>query len=187
MNIGVAITGSFCTCEQILAQLEKMVEAGHNVIPIVSKAVLKTDTRFGKAEDFIAKIEAICGKKVVKNIVEAEPLGPQNKIDVLAIAPCTGNTLAKLANGLSDDAVTMAAKAHMRNYKPLVIAISSNDGLGLNMQNIAKLMNEKGVYFVPFRQDSPTKKPKSLISDLDLLLDTIMLANKNEQIQPILI
>ena len=187
MNIGVAITGSFCTCEQILTQLEKMVEAGYNVIPIVSKAVLETDTRFGKAEEFIAKIEVICGNNVVKNIVEAEPLGPQNKIDVLAIAPCTGNTLAKLANGLSDDAVTMASKAHMRNYKPLVIAISTNDGLGLNMQNIAKLMNEKGVYFVPFRQDSPTKKPKSLISDLDLLLDTIMLASKNEQIQPIII
>ncbi|MGN0798395.1 MAG: dipicolinate synthase subunit B [Christensenellales bacterium] len=187
MNIGIAITGSFCTCENILAQLEKMVKLGHNIIPIISKTVATTDTRFGTAKEFVEKIEKICGKSAVKTIVEAEPLGPQNKIDVLAIAPCTGNTLAKIANGLSDDAVTMASKAHMRNYKPLVVAISTNDGLGLNMQNIAKLMNEKKVFFVPFRQDSPTKKPKSLVADLDLLLDTILLAKDGEQIQPVLI
>lgn len=187
MNVGIAITGSFCTCEQILTQLEKIVAAGHKVIPIVSKSVLETDTRFGRAADFLAKIEKICGEKIVKTIVEAEPLGPQNKIDVLAVAPCTGNTIAKLANGLSDDAVTMASKAHMRNYKPLVIAISTNDALGLNMKNIATLMNGKNIFFVPFGQDAPTKKPKSLISDLDLLLDTILFASKNEQIQPILI
>ena len=187
MNIGIAITGSFCTCENILTQLEKMIKMGHNIIPIISKTVANTDTRFGTAKEFVEKVERICGKRAVRTIVEAEPLGPQNKIDVLAIAPCTGNTLAKIANGLSDDAVTMASKAHMRNYKPLVIAISTNDGLGLNMQNIAKLMNEKKVFFVPFRQDSPTKKPKSLVADLDLLLDTILLAKEGEQIQPVLI
>lgn len=187
MNIGIAITGSFCTYSNILEQIKVLVDKGHNILPIVSKEVLSTDTRFGKAGEFLEKLENITNNKVIKNIVEAEPLGPNNMIDVLAVAPCTGNTLAKLANGISDDAVTMSAKSHMRNYKPLVIAISTNDALGLNMQNLAKLFNAKNVYFVPFRQDSPFKKPKSLISDLSLLLDTIEKANNNEQIQPIML
>ena len=187
MNIGIAITGSFCTYSNILEQIKLLVDKGHNVVPIVSKEVFGTDTRFGKARDFLDKIEKTTGNNIIHTIVDAEPLGPNNKIDVLAVAPCTGNTLAKLANGLSDDAVTMSAKSHMRNYKPLVIAISTNDGLGLNMQNLAKLLNAKNVYFVPFRQDAPQKKPKSLIADLELLLPTIEKAQKNEQIQPIIL
>ena len=187
MNIGLGITGSFCTYKQILETAENLTKNNHNVIPIVSNAVLNMDTRFGKAEDFILKLKEITGNEIVSTIVEAEPLGPKNVIDVLAIAPCTGNTLSKLANGISDDAVTMSAKAHMRNYKPLVISVSTNDGLGLNLQNIAKLLNEKDVYFVPFRQDDPIKKPKSLISDLNLLEKTIESAVKHEQIQPLLL
>lgn len=187
MNIGIAITGSFCTYSQIIKIIKEIKEKGNNIIPIVSKEVLLTNTRFGKASDFIKEIEELTEHKVVSNIVEAEPLGPSNSIDVLAIAPCTGNTLAKLANGLSDDAVTMSAKAHMRNYKPLVIGISTNDALGLNLQNIAKLLNAKNVFFVPFRQDSPESKPKSMIADFSMLYETILKAQKKEQIQPLVL
>ncbi len=187
MNIGLAITGSFCTYSQILEQIKFLVEKGNNVIPIVSNEVFSIDTRFGNANEFINKLEEITKNKVVHTIVEAEPLGPKNAIDVLAIAPCTGNTLAKLANGLSDDAVTMSSKAHMRNYKPLVIGLSTNDALGLNLQNIAKLMNAKNVFFIPFRQDAPNTKPKSMIADFSLLYDTILSAIENKQIQPIIL
>ncbi len=187
MNIGLAITGSFCTYAKILEIIENLVKDGYNVIPIVSDAVVKYDTRFGNASAFLEKLRTLTGNEIVTNIVEAEPLGPKNMIDVLAVAPCTGNTLSKIANGISDDAVTMSAKAHMRNYKPLVIAVSSNDALGLNMANLSKLFNAKEVYFVPFRQDDPIKKPKSLISDLKLLKKTIQMAEKKQQIQPVLL
>ena len=187
MNIGLCITGSFCTYNRIKQTIKELTEKGHNVLPIVSSAVLSMDTRFGKAQDFISDFEALTGHKVVSTIVAAEPLGPQGAIDVLVIAPCTGNTLSKIANGISDDAVTMSAKAHMRNYKPLVIAISTNDALGLNMKNIATLMNAKNVYFVPFSQDDPVKKPKSLISNLDMLEDTIEQAMLGKQLQPVLL
>ncbi len=187
MKIGLAITGSFCTYEKILEQIDLLIEKGHSVLPIVSSVVKNLDTRFGKADEFIKKIEEKTGKKVVCDIVGAEPLGPSNAFEVLAIAPCTGNTLSKIATGISDDAVTMATKAHMRNYKPLVIAISTNDALGLNMKNIATLLNEKNVYFVPFKQDDPIKKPKSMIADLNLLLPTIEEALKGKQIQPIIL
>ncbi len=187
MKIGLAITGSFCTYEKILEQVDILTSLGHTIIPIVSKAVKNLDTRFGKAENFIKELENKTQHKVVCDIIGAEPLGPSNAFEVLAIAPCTGNTLAKLATGISDDAVTMSAKAHLRNYKPLVIAISTNDALGLNLKNIATLLNEKNVYFVPFKQDDPIKKPKSMVSDLSQLLPTIELAIKGEQIQPIIL
>ncbi len=187
MKIGLAITGSFCTYAKILEQVDLIISAGHKVVPIVSSAVKNFDTRFGKASEFINALEEKTGEKVIYDIVGAEPLGPSNAFEVLAIAPCTGNTLAKIATGISDDAVTMASKAHMRNYKPLVIAISTNDALGLNLKNIATLLNEKKVYFVPFKQDDPVKKPKSMIADLDLLMPTIESAIKGEQIQPIIL
>lgn len=187
MNIGLAITGSFCTYNKILEQIENITKAGHSVTAIVSNEVNSIDTRFGKAEDFLGKLKTLTGKEVVSNIVQAEPLGPSNAIDVLVVAPCTGNTLSKLANGLSDDAVTMSAKAHMRNYKPLVIGVSTNDALGLNLQNIAKLLNEKNVFFVPFGQDSPKNKPKSMVAKWDLLLDTILEAVENKQLQPVIL
>lgn len=187
MNIGLCITGSFCTYSQIKETTTNLINEGNSVFPILSKAVLETDTRFGNAKDFVKDMEDITGNKAVSSIVEAEPFGTNGKLDVLAIAPCTGNTLAKIATGISDDAVTMSAKAHMRNNKPLVIAISTNDALGINMKNIATLLNIKNVYFVPFGQDNPQNKPKSLISDLSLLSKTIESAVKGIQLQPLLL
>lgn len=187
MNIGLGITGSFCTYSKILKQVDRLVTLKHNVIPIVSKAVFETDTRFGEHEEFLKALKEKTGNEIVSSFVDAEPLGPQNKIDIMVVAPCTGNTLSKLANGLSDDGVTMACKAHMRNYKPVVIAISTNDGLGLNMKNLATLMNEKNVFFVPFCQDDPQKKPKSLVADLSKLIDTIEEAKNFRQIQPVIL
>lgn len=187
MNIGLCITGSFCTFDRILESIDLLTGAGHNVLPIVTEVVEQTDTRFGKAKDFLDKLREKTGNNVVTSIVEAEPLGPSGAIDVMCVAPCTGNTLSKLSNGISDNAVTMACKSHMRNCKPLVIAISTNDGLGLNMMSLARLMNEKNVYFVPFTQDNPTAKPKSLVSDYSLLLPTIEHATRFEQIQPVLL
>lgn len=187
MNIGLGITGSFCTLDSILAQIEILKEQGYNVLPILSDSVMTYDTRFGKAKDFMDKLEVLTGNLPIDSIVAAEPIGPKNLIDILVVAPCTGNTLAKIANSITDNAVTMAAKSHMRNNKPLVIAISSNDALGLNLANIAKLINTKNIYFVPFGQDNAVNKPKSLISDLNLLIKTIEKAMQNEQLQPLLI
>jgi len=187
MNIGLAITGSFCTYNIVFEQIEILTNSGHNVVAIVSNEVATIDTRFGKAEEYLSKLKELTGKEVVFDLVHAEPLGPSNAIDVLAIIPCTGNTLSKLANGQSDDAVTMSAKAHMRNYKPLVIGISTNDALGLNLQNVAKLMNEKNVFFVPFGQDSPKNKPKSMVAKWDLLESTILEAKDGKQIQPVIL
>ncbi len=186
MNIALAITGSFCTHDKILEQLKVIIGAGHNVTAVCSKQVQSTDTRFGKAEDFLNKLCEITKRDVVGSIVETEPLGPANAFDVVVVAPCTGNTLAKLANGITDDVVTMTVKSHMRNCKPLVIGVSTNDALGLNMQNIAKLMNEKHVFFVPFGQDNPQNKPKSMVANWELLLDTILQAAEYKQIQPVI-
>lgn len=186
MKIGLAITGSFCTHDKIFSQIEKMKEQNYEVLPIVTQAVATLNTRFGGAKEFLEKLARVTGSAPVQTVVDAEPIGPKNLIDVLVIAPCTGNTLAKIANSITDNAVTMAAKSQMRNNKPLVIAISTNDALGLNMANIAKLLNAKGVYFVPFGQDEPFKKPKSLIADLNLLIPTITEAMKGKQLQPLL-
>lgn len=187
IKIGFAITGSFCTHDRILKVMEKLVDKGYDLLPIFSNSVKSTDTRFGKACDFYDKVVKITGKNPICDIVSAEPVGPKNMIDVLVVAPCTGNTLSKLANAITDTAVTMVAKAHLRNNKPLVVGVSSNDALGLNFKNLATLMGTKNVYFVPFGQDDATKKPKSLIADWDLIEDTIIFAMKGEQIQPLLL
>lgn len=187
LTIGFGITGSFCTHDLILNEIKNLVEKGYKIIPILTDKVLTTSTRFGTAQDFILKIENLTGNKVVSTIVEAEPIGPKNLIDILVVAPTTGNTLAKLANAITDNAVTMVFKAHVRNNKPVVIGISSNDALGLNLKNIATLLNTKNIYFVPFAQDDPTKKPKSLIADYSKIEETIEGALKGEQIQPLLI
>jgi len=187
LNIGFGITGSFCTHALILNEIKKLVEKGYNIIPILTDNVLSTSTRFGTASDFVSEIENITNNKVVSTIVEAEPIGPKNLIDILVIAPTTGNTLGKLANAITDNAVTMVFKAHVRNNKPVVIGISSNDALGLNLKNIATLLNTKNIYFVPFTQDDPIKKPKSLIADYSKIEETIERALKGEQIQPLLI
>lgn len=186
-NIGFGITGSFCTHAKIIESVKALKEKGYNIYPIITNKVKTTDTRFGKAKDFALALESITGNKVIDSIVSAEPLGPKGVIDALIVAPCTGNTLSKLANAITDNAVTMTAKALMRNNKPLIIGISTNDALGLNAKNIAQLLNCKGVYFVPFMQDDYKNKPKSLVANFDLIEETLQEAEKGNQIQPLLL
>ena len=179
--IGYAICGSFCTHEKSLELLEEMVKNGTEILPIVSEVVYTTDTRFGKAEDLLKKLEKISGKSVVHTIADAEPLGPKVVLDCLIICPCTGNTLAKIANGITDTAVTMAAKAHLRSDRPLVIALASNDALSANLKNIATLLLRKNVYFVPMNQDAPIDKPHSLVADFSQLGKTLEYAMQGRQ------
>ncbi len=185
--LGFAVCGSFCTHSEIPGQLQALIDEGYEITPILSETVYTTDTRFGKAEDFINNIEEICGKKCIHTVAGAEPIGPKMLLDVLVIAPCTGNTLGKLANGITDTSVTMAAKAHLRNERPLILAPSTNDALGASAKNIGTLMNCKNVYFVPFKQDMPQYKHNSCISDFNLIPKTIEAALQNRQIQPILL
>jgi dipicolinate synthase subunit B len=187
LKIGFCVTGSFCTFDKVLIQLQRMVDEGAEVYPIFSYAVASTDTRFTTAADFRQKVESITGHKVIADIVGAEPIGPKKLLDVVVIAPCTGNTLAKLANGITDTPVLMAAKAHLRNQRPVVIAVSTNDALGNNAKNLGQIMNVKNVYLVPFYQDDPVNKPNSLIADMDKIIDTVLLALEGKQIQPVLI
>ena len=184
-RLGLALCGSYCTYEKLFAAAEKLSDK-YELIPIMSETAAETDTRFGAASEHIKRLMLLSGKKVVTTIAEAEPLGPATPMDALLIAPCTGNTLAKLANGITDSSVTMAAKAHMRNGRPVIIALSTNDGLSGSAENIAKLLNRKGVYFVPFREDDPAKKPRSLQADFSLLDETVQAALRGWQIQPIL-
>ncbi len=186
MNIGFGITGSFCTHNKVLEMIKNLVKSGHNVIPIITETVAKTDTRFGVAEQFLKSLKDITKNEVISNIVQAEPIGPKNMIDILVIAPCTGNTLAKLASAITDNAVIMTAKSLMRNNKSVVIGVSTNDGLGLNLNNIATLLNSKNIYFIPFKQDDPINKPKSLIACWDKTEETIIQAFDKKQIQPLL-
>ena len=185
LKIGVALCGSYCTYEKVFKEIEKL-EQEYDIIPIMSETASRTDSRFGESKAFAARLEEITGKKPVTSIVEAEPLGPAKPMDALVIAPCTGNTLAKLAAGITDSAVTMAAKAHLRNGKPVVIAFSTNDGLSGSAPNIAALLNRKHYYFVPFRQDDPAKKPRSLAADFTKIGDTLTAALEGKQIQPII-
>ncbi len=185
LNIGVALTGSFCTFANVITQIENLVNEHANVVPIFSFHAQTINTRFGKASDFIEKIQTITGNTAIRTIEDAEPLGPQNKMDVLVIAPCTGNTLAKLAYGITDTPVLMAAKGHLRNHKPLVISLATNDALGFNFKNIGMIINSKNVYFVPFHQDDFHKKPNSMISKTELILPTIEAALNKVQIEPV--
>lgn len=187
LKIGFALTGSFCTIEEALIQMEKIKNEGAEIFPIVSEIVFKTDTRFGKASDNIDRIEKITGKKVVANIVDAEPIGPKVNLDILVVLPCTGNTTAKIANAVTDTSVTMAVKAHLRNLKPVVLSIATNDGLSNNAKNIGKVLNMKNVYVVPFGQDDPQKKPNSLIAKTNLIIPTIEHALSGKQIEPVLV
>lgn len=185
-RIGFAITSSYCTIEEILKEVKLLREEGHEIIPIVSEGVIKNDTRFGKAEDIKKKIEEATTENIVSTIVEAEKFGAKDKLDLIVVAPATGNFVAKMASGITDTAVTMAVKATMRNNKPVVIGVSTNDGLGFNGQNITKLINSKNIYFIPFGQDDPVNKPNSLIAHYELLPDTVNAALNGQQIQPIL-
>lgn len=186
-TIGFAITGSHCTYDEIRPILKKMVEMEVTVLPILSYSVQTTSTRFAEADSWVAEIEQVTGQKPVTNIVEAEPLGPSKRLDALLIAPCTGNTLSRLANAMTDSPVLMAAKSTMRNDRPVVLAISTNDGLGLNMSNIAKLMSAKNVFMVPFGQDDPFRKMNSLVADMTQVCATLEAALDKNQLQPVLI
>ena len=187
VNIGFAITGSFCTFDKVKEEIVNLVKEGANVIPIFSFNAMSIDTRFGKALEFMREVAKITSNEPVISIETAEPLGPKGLIDILIIAPCTGNTIAKLSNGITDTPVLMAAKAHMRNNKPLVISISTNDALGLNLKNIGTMLSTKGVYFVPFGQDNYSGKPKSMIADTTQIKATLEKALDGEQVQPILV
>ena len=187
-NIGFIFTGSFCTFSKTIEQLKKIVNEGANVIPIMSEHSYTMDTKFGKADDFIKQIKEITGKDtIIHTIQEAEPIGPKHLTDIMVIAPASGNVIAKLANGINDDASTMAVKSHLRNGNPVVVAISTNVAMSGSAENIGKLLNRRNYYFVPFRQDNPITKPASLVFAPDLILSTIEKALDNEQIQPVLV
>ncbi|MBQ6907674.1 MAG: dipicolinate synthase subunit B [Clostridia bacterium] len=185
-TVGFAMTGSFCTFARVIKEVEKLSVTDANIIPIMSETAYSTDTRFGNAQDFIARLQMICGNPVIKSVKEAEPIGPKSYLDLLIIAPCTGNTLAKLANGIADSSVTMAAKAHLRGGKPVLIAVSTNDGLGNAAKNIGFLLNSKHIYLVPFGQDDCEKKPNSLVADMTKIIPCAELALEGKQLQPIL-
>jgi len=186
IKLGFAFTGSFCTLSKVLLELEKIAAEGADILPIISETVSNTDTKFGKAAEWKSRIEKICGKKIIQSIVEAEPIGPSALLDILVVAPCTGNTIGKLANGITDTSVTMACKANLRNGRPLLLAPATNDGLGANAKNLGLLLNCKNVYFVPFRQDDPAKKNNSLMAEFDLLIPAIQAALAGKQLQPVL-
>ncbi len=187
LNVGFALCGSFCTFSRVIPELEALVAQGHRVYPIMSFNAASLDTRFGKAADHVARIERACGRKVVATLTEAEPIGPKKLLDLLIIAPCTGNTLAKLANGISDTPVTLAAKAHLRNARPLLIAVSTNDGLTGAARNIGLLQNRRHVYFVPYGQDDCEGKPASLVADFTRIEAAAALAMEGKQLQPMLV
>ena len=187
-KIGFAFTGSFCTFRKTIEQLEKLSKIKDvEIIPVMSYNSYSMDTKFGKAEDFIREIEEITKNKIIHTIEDAEPIGPKKMCDIFIIAPCTGNTMAKLANDIIDTPVTMAAKSHLRNENPLVIAVSTNNGLSGAGENIGKLLNRKHYYFVPFKQDNPITKPRSISFDPEYIVKTIEYALDREQIQPILL
>ena len=182
--IGYAFSGSFCTLSRSLKVLEALIKRGEDVIPFVSERVCNTDTRFWKSRDFVARVEELCGRRVINSVEEAEPYG-STRLDYLVIAPCTGNTVGKIANGITDSAVTMAAKAHLRSDGRLLIALASNDAMSANLGNIGTLLARKGVYFVPLKQDDPDKKPHSLVAELEMIPECIDAMLENRQLRPL--
>ncbi len=187
VKVGFAMTGSHCTIKEVLDQVRLFVKEGADVLPIISEALDHDDTRFGSAAELKRALQDITGKVPIKTIVGAEPIGPNKLFDVVVVAPCTGNTLAKLAGGITDTPVLMAIKAHLRNQLPAVLSIATNDGLGMNAKNIGLLINTKYVYMVPFGQDNPNTKANSLVARVNLLVDTTVEALRGKQIQPVLI
>ena len=185
MKIGYCLTGSFCTFKKSIEAMQSLADGGHIVTPIMSFNAYNIDTRFGNAKDVREKVASICGRDIISTIDSAEPIGPKHMFDVLCVVPCTSNTLAKLANGINDTPVTMAVKSHLRNDKPVVIGVSTNDALGASAQNIGRLLNTKNIYFVPLKQDDCIKKPNSIVADFDKLEDCVTLALQGKQHQPI--
>lgn len=187
LKVGFALCGSFCTFAKIVPEIKSLRDAGADVTPIFSENAYQTDTRFGKASEWVRDIEAVCGKPAIHTVQEAEPIGPKALLDILVVAPCTGNTLGKLASGVTDSSVTMACKAHLRNGRPLILAVSTNDGLSTAAKNIGELLTRRNVFFVPYGQDDPSGKPYSLVSDMSQIRPSIMCALRGEQLQPILL
>ena len=186
-KIGFVLTGSFCTFSKVVPKIKELVEKGAKVIPIMSYNAYKLDTKFGKAQDFINKIEEITGNKIIHTIQDAEPIGPKKLTDIMIVAPASGNTMAKLANDIIDTPALMAIKSHLRNNNPVVIAVSTNNALSGNAENIGKLLNRNNYYFVPFKQDNPITKPRSAVFDPEYIIKTTEYALNREQIQPILL
>lgn len=185
LRVAFALTGSFCTFDKALNQIRFFRHMGAEVIPVMSYNAFKTDTRFGKAVDYIKKIEEMCSRKIISDIVSAEPLGPKNLADVMLVLPCTGNTVSKLKNGIYDTPVTLGVKSHLRNEKPVVIGISTNDALSTTAKNIGELLNYRNYYFIPLEQDDCVKKPKSIVCDFNKAYDTVTAALEGRQIQPL--
>jgi dipicolinate synthase subunit B len=185
-HIGFGLTGSHCTYDAVFPQIQKLVDLGAKVTPFFTHTVIQTTTRFGAEGEWVEKIKEITGNEPVDSIVKAEPFGPKTPLDCMVIAPLTGNSISKFANAMTDSPVLMGAKATLRNQKPVVLGISTNDGLGLNGVNIMRLMATKNIYFIPFSQDDPVKKQNSLVAHMDTLLDTIELALQGKQFQPVL-
>lgn len=186
-TVGFAITGSFCTFSKVFPEIEEVVKEGAKVVPIMSEISYNTDTRFGKAKEHIERLEQITGEKVIATIRDAEPIGPKKILDVLVVAPCTGNTIAKIANGIADTSVTLAVKSHLRNKRPVVIAVSTNDGLANNAKNIGALSNMKNIYLVPIGQDDWVEKENSLVADMKQIISASEAALDGKQLQPIII
>jgi dipicolinate synthase subunit B len=186
-RIGFGLTGSHCTYDAVFPEIERLVNEGAEVIPVVTSTVKNTVTRFGDGEDWIKRIEEVTGNTVVDTIVKAEPLGPKLPLDCMIIAPLTGNSMSKFANAMTDSPVLMAAKATLRNHRPVVVGISTNDALGLNGVNLMRLISTKDIYFIPFGQDDPEKKPKSMVARMNRLLDTVEAAMEGKQLQPVVV
>lgn len=187
VRVGFSLTGSHCTLAEAVSYIQTLINEGANIFPIISQAVNETNTRYGSPTKWKEALREITGNAVISSIAEAEPIGPGSLLDIMVVAPCTGNTLAKLANGIVDGTVLMAVKATLRNSKPVVLAISTNDGLGMNAKNLGALLNTKNIFMVPFGQDNPADKPNSLIAKMNLIADTVFIALQGKQIQPLLI
>lgn len=187
IRIGYALTGSFCTFSQTIAQFRQLATEEWDIFPIMSYNAYSTDTRFGKAADFIEEMERLSGRPVIHTIDQAEPIGPKKLLDVLVVAPCTGNTLGKLANGITDTPVTLAVKSHLRNGRPVVLAVSTNDALSNSAKNIGALMNNRNIYFVPMGQDNYDGKPTSVVADFTQIIPAVRSALQGKQLQPILL
>ncbi|MBU7005567.1 dipicolinate synthase subunit B [Phosphitispora fastidiosa] len=187
VKIGFAVTGSHCTVREVLNQIPRLIESGAEVYPVMSYSVDSIDTRFGKSSEWKELLKEATGHDIIKTIVDAEPIGPNVLFDIMVVAPCTGNTIAKLVNGITDTPVLMAVKAHLRNQRPVVMGISTNDGLGINAKNIGLLLNMKNIYMVPFGQDNPQVKANSLVANMSLVAEAIKSALKGKQLQPVII
>ncbi len=187
LKVGFALCGSFCTFKNVKEQIRFLKEKDYDIIPIMSFNAYSTDTRFGSAEEHISEIEGICGRKIISTLIDAEPIGPKKMLDILVIEPCTGNTIAKLATGIADTPVTLAAKSHLRNGRPVLIAVSTNDALSMAATNIGKLMNNRNIFFVPMKQDDSLNKPRSVVADFSKTYDAIISSLQGKQLQPIYI